>query len=194
MRVQRFRSKFDVVIDLPQLRAATVECVHQLPRRHVDHAGELVVRKFCEIAQQDHGARVEGEGGQRPLHRVAPQRPARFGLREVLQADLGGTLPPTPTAREPRRTDELGRGSKHVGPLDSFVVRAVAQAIGNLAKRRARDGGSAIDVIDETGHVVQNEGEVRIELAFYGRRPSTYGWRFNVYLIHYWDGERMAAV
>src|SRR5437773_9335232 len=43
MRVQRFRSKLDVVIDLPQLGAAAVERVDQLARGHVDHVGELVV-------------------------------------------------------------------------------------------------------------------------------------------------------
>ncbi len=146
--------------------------MHQLARRHVDHVGELVVREFHEIAQQDHGARVEGEGAQCPLHRVAPQRSARFRLREVLQADLGGALPPKPAARSQHRTAELGRGTKHGGPLESLIIRTLAQAIRDLSKRRAGDCGGAIDVIDEPGHVVQNEGEVRIELAFYGRRPS----------------------
>ncbi len=71
---------------------------------------------------------------------------------------------------------------------------ALAQAIGNLAKGGAGDRRGAVDVVDEPGHVVQNKGEVQIELAFYGRRPCAEGWRFDVYLIHYWDGERMRAV
>src|SRR6266446_1094272 len=49
IRVQRFRSKLDVVINLPQLRAATVELVHQLTRRDVDHLGKLVIRELDEI-------------------------------------------------------------------------------------------------------------------------------------------------
>ena len=69
MRVQRFRSKFDVVIDLPELRAAPVEGMHQLWRRHVHYVSEFVVGKLGEIAQQDHGTRVEGQRGQCPLHR-----------------------------------------------------------------------------------------------------------------------------
>src|SRR3989442_4034265 len=63
MRVQRFRSKLDVVINLPQLRTATVQRVDQLARGYVDHVGELVVGELHEVAQQDHRARVEGEGG-----------------------------------------------------------------------------------------------------------------------------------
>src|SRR5438132_909089 len=43
IRVQRFRSKLDVVIDLPQLGTAAVQRVDQLSRGHVDHVGELVV-------------------------------------------------------------------------------------------------------------------------------------------------------
>ena len=128
------------------------------------------------------------------MHRVAPERPARFGLREVVQVHLGGPLPPKPAARSQHRTAELGGGTKHVGSPESSVARALAEAIGNLAKGCTGDRGGAIDVIDETGHVIQNQGEVRIELAFYGRRPCAEGWRFDVYLIHYWDGERMPAV
>jgi hypothetical protein len=48
----------------------------------------------------------------------------------------------------------------------------MAKAIGNLPKGRAGDRCSAIDVVDQSCHVIQNEGEVRIELAFHGRCPS----------------------
>src|SRR2546421_11389304 len=43
IRVQRLRSKLDVVIDLPQLRTAAVQGVDQLAWGYVDHVGELVV-------------------------------------------------------------------------------------------------------------------------------------------------------
>src|SRR2546425_13368058 len=43
IRVQRLRSKLDVVIDLPQLRTAAVQAVDQPARGYVDHVGELVV-------------------------------------------------------------------------------------------------------------------------------------------------------
>src|SRR6266480_2219140 len=43
MRVHRFRSKLDVVIDLPQLGTTAVQCVDQLARCYVDHVAELVV-------------------------------------------------------------------------------------------------------------------------------------------------------
>src|SRR5205823_8336214 len=114
--------------------------------------------------------------------------------REVIEVDLGGALAPKPAARSKHRTAELGGRAKHVGPAESLGVWALAQAIRNLAKGRARDRRGAVDVVDKTGHVVKYEGEVRIEPAFYGRRPCAEGWRFDVYLIHYWDGERMPAV
>src|SRR5437899_12087452 len=41
IRVQRFRAKLDVVIDLPQLRTATVQRVHQLAWGYIDHFGEM---------------------------------------------------------------------------------------------------------------------------------------------------------
>src|SRR5260370_3788165 len=125
MRVQRFRSKFDVVINLPQLRAAAVERVHQLTGRYVDHVGELVVREFHEIPQQYHRARVEGEGRQGALHRVAPQGAARLRLREVHQGDLRGALAPKPAPRAQHRTAERGGGTKHGGPLDSLLTRTL---------------------------------------------------------------------
>src|SRR5260370_9051722 len=140
MRVQRFRSKFDVVINLPQLRAAAVERVHQLTGRHIDHVGELVVREFHEIPQQYHRARVEGEGRQGALHRVAPQGAARLRLREVHQGDLGGALAPKPAARSQHRTTELGGGTKNSRPLESLVTRTLAQPIGNLPTRPAGEG------------------------------------------------------
>src|ERR1700693_6289508 len=43
IRVQRLRSKLDVVIDLPELSPAAVERVHQLTRRDVDDLSKLVV-------------------------------------------------------------------------------------------------------------------------------------------------------
>src|SRR6267143_4684954 len=46
IRVQRLRSKLDVVINLPELRAAAVERVHQLARGDVDDLGELVIREL----------------------------------------------------------------------------------------------------------------------------------------------------
>src|SRR3989440_4358019 len=194
MRVQRFRSKLDVVIDLPQFGTATVQGVHQLARGHVDHISDLVVGELHEIAEQDERARLKGESGECSLDGVAPQRAPRFRLGEVIQVDLGGALAPKPAARPQHRTAELGGHAKDVGPPKSLVVRALAKTIGNLAEGGAGDRGGAIDVIDEPGHVVQNEGEVRVELAFHGRRPRAEGWRFDVYLIHYWDGERMPAV
>src|SRR5205807_8195771 len=42
MRVQRLRSKLDVVIDLPELRATPVQGVHQLARRDIDDVGDFV--------------------------------------------------------------------------------------------------------------------------------------------------------
>src|ERR1700716_848079 len=78
MRVQRLRSKLDVVINLPELRAATVERVHQLTRRDVDDLGELVIRELDEITEQDHRARLEREGAQCSLHGVTAECPARF--------------------------------------------------------------------------------------------------------------------
>src|SRR5438132_722646 len=132
-------------------------------------------------------------GNLRPV-RDRPQRPACLGLGEVVEVDLGSALAPKPAARSKHRTAELGGRTKHVGPAESLVIWPLAQAIRNLAKGSAGDRRGAVDVIDETGHVVQNQGEVRIELAFYRRRPCAEDWRFDVYLIHYWDGERMRAV
>jgi len=60
----------------------------------------------------------------------------------------------------------------------------VAQAVGNLAKCGAGDGGGTIDVIHESGDIVEDNGKVRIELAFHGYGASAEGWRFDVYLIH----------
>jgi hypothetical protein len=70
----------------------------------------------------------------------------------------------------------------------------MAQAVGNLAKRGAGDGGGTIDVIHQPGNIVENDREVRIELAFYRYGPSAESWRFDVYLIHYLDVGRMPAV
>src|SRR5438309_992359 len=82
IRVQRLRSKLDVVIDLPQLRATPVQRMHQLTRLHVDDIGELVVRELDEIAEQNHHAGFERQGGDGPLHRIATQCSARLGLRK----------------------------------------------------------------------------------------------------------------
>src|SRR5438874_13196169 len=43
IRVQRFRSKLDAVIDLAQLPTATVQRVHQLACGYIDDVVELVV-------------------------------------------------------------------------------------------------------------------------------------------------------
>src|SRR5947209_18664060 len=52
IRVQRLRSKLDVVIDLPQLRATPVQRMHQLTRPHLDAIGELVVTELDQTANQ----------------------------------------------------------------------------------------------------------------------------------------------
>ena len=70
----------------------------------------------------------------------------------------------------------------------------MAQTISNLTKSGTRDADAAVDVIDQAGDVVQDEGEVRIELAFHGRGPRARNWSLDVYLIHYWDVGRMPAV
>ena len=92
---------------------------------------------------------------------------------------------------------DAGRNGKRSGAAEGSALRGpgpLAEAVGNLAERRTGDRRGAIDVIDQPGNVIENQGEVRIELAFYRRRPCAEDWRFDVYLIHYWDGERMPAV
>src|SRR5207302_5984565 len=64
MRVQRLRSKLDVVINLPELRAAAVKRVHQLARGDVDDLGELVIRELEEITEQHHGRTEERREGK----------------------------------------------------------------------------------------------------------------------------------
>src|SRR2546422_231615 len=71
MRGQRVPSELDVVIDLPEFGTTAVQGIHQLAWGDIDHVAELLVREFYEVTQQDHGARLEGERRQRPLHGVA---------------------------------------------------------------------------------------------------------------------------
>src|SRR5205085_3943250 len=101
--------------------------------------------------------------GQWPAAGCRAEGGALLGVGEVVEVDLGGALAPKPAARSKHRTAELGGRTKHVGPAESLVVWALAQTIRNLAKGRARDRRGAVDVVDETCHVVQNQGEVRIE-------------------------------
>jgi hypothetical protein len=115
-------------------------------------------------------------------------------LGKALEADLEGTAPAKPPAGAKRLTAELGGSAKDLRPAQAFNRRTVAQAVGNLAKRGAGDGGSTIDVIHQPGNIVEDERKVRIELAFHGYGPSAEGWRFDVYLIHYLDVGRMPAV
>ena len=70
----------------------------------------------------------------------------------------------------------------------------MAQAVGNLAKRGAGDRRGAVNIIHQPGDVIENEREVRIELAFHGYGPSAECRCFDVYLIHYLDGGWMPAV
>jgi hypothetical protein len=70
----------------------------------------------------------------------------------------------------------------------------MAQAVGNLAKRGAGDRGGRVDVIHQSGNIIENERKLRIELAFHGYGPSAKCRRFDVYLIHYLDVGRMPAV
>jgi hypothetical protein len=115
-------------------------------------------------------------------------------LRKALEGDLEGAASAKPPAGSKRLTAELGCDAEDVGAAHFLACRPMAQAVGNLAKRGAGDGGGTIDVIHEPGDVIENERKVRIELAFYGCGPSADGWRFDVYLIHYLDVARMPAV
>src|SRR6266550_3579608 len=121
IRVQRLRSKLDVVINLPELGTAAVQRVHQLARGHVDNVAELVVRELHEIAQQHRHARVEGESGQRPLYGIAAQSPTCVALRKVFENHLGGALAPKPAAGSQCRTAELGGCAKDVRAPQGFA-------------------------------------------------------------------------
>jgi len=57
-----------------------------------------------------------------------------------------------------------------------------------------RNAAHAVDIVHQPGDIVENDRKVRIELAFHGCGPSADCWRFDVYLIHYLDVERMPAV
>ena len=70
----------------------------------------------------------------------------------------------------------------------------MAQAVTDLAKRRTGDADRAVDVIDQPANVIQDEWEVRVELAFHRSGLRARNWSFDVYLIHYWDEGRMPAV
>lgn len=67
-------------------------------------------------------------------------------------------------------------------------------SIRNLPEGRAGDAGGLVNIIDQPGHVIEDHWEVRIELSRHGRGPRTGSWRFDLYLIHYWDVGRMPAV
>src|SRR5947209_12733808 len=194
MRVQRLRSKLDVVINLPELRAATVERVHQLARGDVDDLGELVIRELDEITEQYHGPRFEWQGAQRSLHGVTAERAPRVRLGKPLEADLQGAVAAKPAAGTKRLTAELGRDAKDVRAAYSLARGTMAQAVGNLAKRGAGDRRGAVNIIHQPRDVIENEREVRIELAFHGYGPSAECRCFDVYLIHYLDVGRMPAV
>src|SRR5438270_13935819 len=57
IRVQRLRSKLDVVIDLPQLRATAGQRMDQLTPLHVHAIGEPVVSELDELREQNNNAR-----------------------------------------------------------------------------------------------------------------------------------------
>jgi len=184
MRVQRLRSKLDVVIDLPELGATPVQRVHQLTRRDVDDVAELVVRELDKIPEQDHHAGLERQRRDRALHRVPTQRPARLRWWKSFQCQLIRAAPPEPPSRPQRLTAELGGRAEDVGPTQAVGRRPMTKAVGDLAKRGACDAGCAVNIIEQAGDVIQDLGEVRMELAFYGRGPHARGWSFDVYLIH----------
>src|SRR2546426_2321153 len=193
MRVQRLPSELDVVIDLPEFGTTAIQGMHQLAWGDIDHVAELLVREFYEVTQEDHGARLEGKSRQCPLDRVAAQCPAGFRLGETLEAHLGGAVPTEPAARLQGLSAELGSRPKHMGP-PPLTGGAMAQAVADLAKRGTGDADRAVDVIDQPGNVIQDEWEVRVELAFHRRGLHARNWSFDVYLIHYWDVGRMPAV
>src|SRR5437867_1469424 len=192
MRLQRVPSKLDVVIDLPEFGTTAVQGMHKLAWCDIDHVAELVVREFYEVTQQDHGARFEGQSSERSLDRVSPQGSPGVRLWKTIEAQQRGAVPPKPAARFQGLPAELGGCPKHIGAPQAVTRGAMAQ--GNLAKSSTRDADGTIDVIDQPGDVVQDEREVRIELAFHGRGPRARNWSFDVYLIHYWDVWRMRAV
>src|SRR5438132_13292900 len=70
----------------------------------------------------------------------------------------------------------------------------MAQAVSNLAKRGAGDRRGTVNIIHQPGDVIENEREVRIELAFHGYGPRAECRCFDVYLIHDLDVGRMPAV
>ena len=128
------------------------------------------------------------------MGRVSAQGSPGVRLWKTIEAQLRGAVPPKPAARFQGLPAELGGCPKHISAPQAVTCGAMARATGNLAKSGTRDADGTVDVIDQPGDVVQDEREVRIELAFHGRGPRARNWSFDLYLIHYWDVWRMPAV
>src|SRR5690349_13599511 len=129
MRVHRLRSELDVVINLPQLGATAVERVHQLTGRDVDHFRDLLVGQLDEVAEKDDDACLEWQRGDRPLHGVAAQGSAGFGLWKAFEDQLIRTVPPEPAPRPQRLAAELGGRPEDIGAPQALSRRPIAYAV-----------------------------------------------------------------
>jgi hypothetical protein len=167
--------------------------MNQLPRGDVNDVSQLRVGEPGKVPQQDQRSSFQWQGRQRSLDGVTAQGTAGFGLWKTLQVHMRATVPAKPSPGAERLPAELGGRSKYLGALEA-VEPTVAHPFGNLSEGGAANAGGRVRVIDQARDVIQNQGEVRVELAFHGRRPRVRGWSFDVNLFHYWDVERMPAV
>src|SRR2546430_717673 len=102
-----------------------------------------------------------------------PHRPQRSAGVRLATTSRGSPQPGRGRPRTPPGgrlqgwTVELGGRPKHAGPPQPLTGGAMAQAVTDLAKRGTGDADRAVDVIDQPANVIQDEWEVRVELAFH---------------------------